>query len=79
MDRVDQKLSEASLNVDYAPAIRKACALGKKLLNKYYSLTDSSHVYRIAMGTLAPLFMFSSVLIVFASSSLEPPPQDALF
>jgi hypothetical protein len=31
-------------------AIRAALKLGTRLLNKYYSLTDDSEVYRIAMG-----------------------------
>ncbi len=34
----------------YDSAIRVACGLGKKTLNKYYSLTDASVNYRIAMG-----------------------------
>jgi hypothetical protein len=56
MDKVDRRLSAASVNPAYSPAIRKACALAKELLNKYYSLTDASNMYRIAMGELQLLF-----------------------
>ena len=50
MDRMHAELTAASNNEDYSPAIRAALKLGIKLLNKYYSLTDDSEVYRIAMG-----------------------------
>ncbi len=36
-------------------AICAAVGLAKKTLDKYYSLTDASKVYRIAMGRNAPL------------------------
>jgi hypothetical protein len=44
------ELTAASNNKDYSPAIQAALKLGTKLLDKYYSLTDDSEVYRIAMG-----------------------------
>jgi hypothetical protein len=50
MDRMHTELTAASSNEDYSPAIRAALKLGTKLLDKYYSLTDDSEVYRIAMG-----------------------------
>ena len=51
MDRMHTELTAASDNEDYySPAIRAALKLGTRLLNKYYSLTDDSEVYRIAMG-----------------------------
>jgi len=31
--------------------LRHALSVGKKTLNKYYSLTDDSNIYRMAMGT----------------------------
>jgi hypothetical protein len=34
--------------------------MGKKLLNKYYSYTDHSELYRIAMGELSPLVLCRS-------------------
>jgi hypothetical protein len=32
------------------PAVRVAAANGLDVLNKYYSKTDDSHIYRIAMS-----------------------------
>lgn len=51
MDKLDETLSTASLNsAKYHSAIREAAAVGKKLLNSYYSRTDQSKVYRIGIG-----------------------------
>ena len=50
MDRMHTALTTASTNEDYSPAIRAALKLGVKLLDKYYSLTNNSEVYWIAMG-----------------------------
>ena len=41
---------------DYSPAIQAAARLAKQTLNKYYSKTDETDVYRIAMG------MYSRIL-----------------
>ena len=53
MDHLDQVLTMASLNEDdeYDNAICVACSLAKKTLNMYYSLTDASATYCIAMST----------------------------
>ncbi|KAJ7240424.1 hypothetical protein B0H12DRAFT_1024597 [Mycena haematopus] len=48
MDKIDDMLSSegtASLN----PAIKLALRQGQKVMNKYYSATDDSYAYRIAM------------------------------
>lgn len=50
MDHIDEYMTTASTNLSLDPAIRTALALAKKTLNRYYTLTDSSEVYRIAMG-----------------------------
>jgi hypothetical protein len=50
MDRMHKDLTAASINEVYSPAIRAALKLGVELLNKYYSLTDNSEIYQIAMG-----------------------------
>ena len=63
MDHIDKVLTTASLDNsesgsedEYDDAIRVACSLVKKTLNKYYSLTDASTAYRIAMSMYtAPL------------------------
>jgi hypothetical protein len=51
MDKIDKYLSDCENNTELSPALQKACGLGKSLLNKYYSLTDMSNLYRIAIGT----------------------------
>jgi hypothetical protein len=50
MDAIDKELTKAVTSSKYSPAIQAALSLGKRVLNKYYSLTDHSDVYRIAMG-----------------------------
>ena len=50
MDRMHADLVTASANKNYSPAIRAALKIGKKLLDKYYSITDNSEIYRIAMS-----------------------------
>jgi hypothetical protein len=54
MDRIDMYFNKAM-----APsgrknqAIRAALKIAKNTLNRYYSLTDKSETYRIAMGALS--------------------------
>lgn len=50
MDSIDSTLATAIANSKYNTAITASLKLGKDLLNKYYSLTDMSDAYRIAMG-----------------------------
>ena len=50
MDKMHSKLTAASLDEKYSPAIQAALKLGTGVLNKYYSLMDTSEVYQIAMG-----------------------------
>lgn len=56
MDHIDEHLTASALNSKYHPAIQAALAVGKKLLDKYYTMTDQSEVYRIAMSTYPMLF-----------------------
>jgi len=71
MDHLDQHLATASLNRNYVPAVRVALAIGKAKLNRYYNLTDSSEVYRIAMGKCMHFSRTTILLIVFQSSILD--------
>ncbi|KAJ3965909.1 hypothetical protein EV361DRAFT_809920, partial [Lentinula raphanica] len=51
MDAIDEVFASGILNEeDLSEPIRHALSIGKKTLNKYYSLTDDSELYRIAMG-----------------------------
>jgi hypothetical protein len=69
---IDHRFSSMMSDMSYNPAIRYAIQFAKKTLNKYYSLTDSSEVYQIAMGKSLHLdelqandlndFLFSVVL-----------------
>ena len=52
MDRMHADLVTASTNENYSHTIRAALKIGKKLLDKYYSITDNSEIYRIAMSKL---------------------------
>ncbi|KIM52767.1 hypothetical protein SCLCIDRAFT_140432 [Scleroderma citrinum Foug A] len=50
MDYIDEVFTTSMLDhTRFDPAIHAAIGLAKKTLNKYYSLTDSSKVYCIAM------------------------------
>ena len=50
MDHIDDILHEYTTQGGYSRAIRIAIGLARKTLNHYYSLTDESDVYRIAMS-----------------------------
>ncbi|KAJ3738201.1 hypothetical protein EV360DRAFT_58339, partial [Lentinula raphanica] len=51
MDAIDEVFATGILNnEELSEPIRHALSIGKKTLNKYYSLTDDSELYRIAMG-----------------------------
>jgi hypothetical protein len=51
MDHIDTTFTNYTLpSSKKHPAIRAAVEIAKKTLNKYYSLTDASELYRIAMG-----------------------------
>ncbi|KAF5318895.1 hypothetical protein D9611_014718 [Ephemerocybe angulata] len=49
IDKIDKHLASCAINKEYSPALQAAFSLGKKLLNKYYALSDMSDVYRIAI------------------------------
>ena len=51
MDRIDDMLS-SSAKTPLHPAVKHALTFARKLMDKYYSKTDLSNVYRITMGTL---------------------------
>jgi hypothetical protein len=52
MDHIDSMFTDYILPTSKKhPAVRAAVEIAKKTLNKYYSLTDDSELYRIAMGS----------------------------
>lgn len=50
MDHINDCLMTRARDTSYSPAIRAALGLAKKTLNRYYSRTDDSEAYRIAMS-----------------------------
>lgn len=50
IDLIDETFTNAIRDANVNLAIRSAIILAKKTLNKYYSLSDQSAVYRIAMS-----------------------------
>ena len=61
MNHVDEQLTLFSRDRKYHPSIHAAVLLAKKTLNHYYGLTDSSEVYRIAMGMLLFILIISDL------------------
>jgi hypothetical protein len=64
MNMINRKLTTDSITRTYKPAIQVSLRLAKKTLNRYYSMTDWSEVYRIAMGE------FFVILSYYATSLL---------
>jgi len=50
MDIINDRLTAKANDPAISPAIRSALGLAKKTLNRYYSRTDDSEAYRIAMS-----------------------------
>lgn len=74
MDHIDKFLATSALDEKQEPAIQAALSIGKKLLNKYYDMTDHSELYHIAMGAfyivIYPLVLIS-FLVLHPSHKLE--------
>ena len=52
MDIINDRLTAHANDLAISPAIRSAIGLAKGTLNRYYSRTDDSEAYRIAMSKL---------------------------
>lgn len=51
MDYIDEVLATNALNnVKFSRPIQAALVMGKKTLNRYYSKTDESNLYRVSMS-----------------------------
>ena len=61
MDHMDHVLSTYLRSKKFLPAIRSGITLAQETLNCYYSRTDQSEVYRIAMSKFL-FFIFSHKL-----------------
>jgi hypothetical protein len=78
MDHLDQHLATSALDLSLPTSIRAAATLGKRTLNKYYTMTDLSEVYRIAMGKAFYLFRVCPSLVIDWTGSSTPSPQAQL-
>ncbi|KAJ3767072.1 hypothetical protein FB446DRAFT_652718 [Lentinula raphanica] len=78
MDTINEAFASGILNENngservLSEPIRHALGIGKRTLNKYYSLTDDSDLYCIAMG-LSPFFSLFIFLLTSAIQSSTPP------
>jgi hypothetical protein len=48
-DGITRALDDYAEDTENVPAVRMAAIRGRKMLDKYYGLTDDSIVYRLAM------------------------------
>src|ERR1700722_19934437 len=65
MDHIDRVLATNAIESRSGLAVQAALSIGKKTSNHYYSKTDLSNIYRIAMGKYYHLFPY-----LFAKLSL---------
>lgn len=57
MDHLNAHLTTITRDHEnYTFCTRVACGLAQKTLNKYYSLTDASNAYCIAMGKCSSIY-----------------------
>ena len=68
MDKLDNNLNP-NTKTTYHPAILAAMKLACRKINRYYSITDASSVYRMAMGALSCSIFIMQLIILFSSSS----------
>ena len=79
MDHIDRCLATATRDDHYKPCIQAAVAMGKKLLNKYYSYTDHLELYCIAMSKCLLVSTLFVMLIQFHPGSSSPKSQACVF
>ena len=60
IDHIHKHLNEKQGDKSLTTTVKSALMLGKKTLNHYYSLTDSSDIYCITMGKYFTSFMIRS-------------------
>ena len=72
MDHLDQHLTTSALNLALPASICAATTLGKHTLNKYYTMTNHSEVYQIAMGKFHYLHIYPTLIYLTASPTSMP-------
>jgi hypothetical protein len=65
MDMIDRAFTTGSMDNDYfSLPIKIVLELGKRILNKYYNLTDESEIYQISIGRFSiSLFYFTRHMV----------------
>ena len=58
MDHIHENLQAACSNEELSDRICTALKIRMNLLNKYYSITDNSELYQIAISTLHMMTLF---------------------
>jgi hypothetical protein len=69
MDEIDRHFTTISRDSSFDLAIQDALVPAKATLNCYYSLTDSSEAYWIAMGKFGCIFSVHGYLLRHVNSS----------
>ena len=60
MDTIDRAFTTASMaNEDFCLPVKLGLELGKRIINKYYNLTDESEIYRVSIGIPFKCFLYS--------------------
>jgi len=64
MDTIDRAFTTASMDGNrFCLPIKLGLELGKRILNKYYNLTDESEIYRASIGKLRFFCRFYLTLV----------------
>ncbi|OAV90150.1 hypothetical protein PTTG_06208 [Puccinia triticina 1-1 BBBD Race 1] len=63
INQITEHLSTIISDQKYPSALRNSCQHGLKITNKYYSLTNTSPLYRIAIFKYGFLFIFPGPLL----------------
>ena len=72
MDHLDQHLATSALDLSLPASIRATTTLGKCTLDKYYTMTNHSEMYRIAMGKFHYLRTYPTLIYLTASPTSMP-------
>ena len=65
--------------IEVTSTLALCCQAAKTTLNRYYALTDNSHLYRIAMSKFFPHNNLVVVNVVAWATSLAPQTQNGVF
>jgi len=60
MNTIDQCFATASLDdTRFSLPLKVALDLGKRIMNKYYDLTDESEIYHVSISKFLPFLLVS--------------------